>query len=178
MSKKYDKKLIGLEQKTFPRSKQWQLDADFIPALRLLAQSTWSSAPGARQALEFYAQFNNEFYGAKVKKGDARAFHSSDELRKDSYNRSASNRRDIYSLAQASGRLAMDPGGSDDDESSNSLIDESIDPNAIFDASTYTNIPEKKEKPKPLPCKVYTPEEIAELGRKIGLPASKKARFK
>ncbi len=47
--------------------------------------------------LQFITKFNNEFHKNVIKKGDPLALHSSDDLRRDCYQRENSRNRDIMS---------------------------------------------------------------------------------
>lgn len=68
-------------------------DLSKILLLKVLKESCQES----RKTLEYIAKFNNEFHKNVIKKGDARALHHTDELRRDCYARENSRNRDIYS---------------------------------------------------------------------------------
>ena len=52
----------------------------------------------AIEALEYITKFNNEFHKNVIKKGDPKALHSTDELRRDLYSRENAKNRDIMSV--------------------------------------------------------------------------------
>lgn len=89
---KYNKKLMGLEPKTFPKNKQWAIDQDYYHLLCPLDK-------------EWMSKFNNEFYGGKIKKGDPTALHNTDDLRKECYNRNNAANRDTYAIKNGVGCL-------------------------------------------------------------------------
>lgn len=143
------KKLYGLEPATFGPQKKWQVDQDYLNKLQ-------------PPELLFMAKFNDEYYGAKVKKGDTNALHNTDELRRACYNRSDCSRRDLYQSCDSCI-------SAEDDDMTDSL---DIDPAAIYDGANRTNKPKAKPQP-PQPVKKYTPEQLEEFAHQRGLTISK-----
>jgi hypothetical protein len=108
MSRKtYDKKLVGLDVKTYPKNKRWQVDQDYIAILREQAKSDIQYlAHEAQVALEFMSKFNTEYVGGNVKKNDPDSLHNTEKLRKDCYSRNNSSNRDAYAIRECTGRLS------------------------------------------------------------------------
>lgn len=106
------KKLYGLIPQAFPKNKRWAIDQDYSQELSLEDQ-VW------------LAQFNNEYYGGKVKKGDLTALHNTDDLRQDCYRRNNISNRDLFAIKECSGLIETDDTISE--ESIEENITESID---------------------------------------------------
>jgi len=60
--------------------------------LKKIIESNYEDKESIYQ-LEFLTKFNNEYHKAVIKKGDADAFHNTDELRKERY--TANNHRNV-----------------------------------------------------------------------------------
>lgn len=65
---------------------------------RLLKKVVFEGCEESRRHLEYITKFNNEFHKNVIRKGDASALHSTDELRRDCYDRENARNRDVYSL--------------------------------------------------------------------------------
>ena len=89
------KKLYGLITQAFPKNKRWSIDQDYVESL-------------SQSDKEWLAQFNNEYYGGKVKKGDTTALHNTDDLRQDCYRRNNLSNRDLLSIKECSGLIEID----------------------------------------------------------------------
>jgi hypothetical protein len=89
------KKMYGLIPQAFPKNKRWAIDQDYIDGL-------------SPEEKAWLAQFNNEYYGGKVKKGDNTALHNSDSLRKDCYARNNASNRDLYAIKECSNLVQSD----------------------------------------------------------------------
>lgn len=76
-------KPYGLVKAWYPRSKQWAVDQDYIDKL----------SPSDAKWLD---RFNREYHAASISKFDPKALHSTDELRRDCYNRNNKSNRDLY----------------------------------------------------------------------------------
>lgn len=154
--KQYDKKTVGLEEKTFPKNKRWQLDQDYIEDLKNQAESENPYlANQAKEALDFMSKFNDEYYGGKVKAGDETALHNTEELRKDCYNRNNASNRDAYSIRECSGRISSVYEEGIDDEGYDTLSNNPINDEDIQNAQDnqialldYKLSQEKKRKDK------------------------------
>lgn len=86
---------LGAFKKGHRKSAREFIDEDL--AFKLLELAETGDA-AAEAELRWLTQFNNEYYGAKIKKGDSTAFHNTDELRADCNDRSNGARRDIYTF--------------------------------------------------------------------------------
>lgn len=64
-------------------------------SLTLLKKVIEDNCEESRKTLEYITRFNNEFHKNVIKKGDPKALHSTDELRKDCYARENARNRDI-----------------------------------------------------------------------------------
>ncbi len=53
-------------------------------------------SPADFEMLSWLAQFNNEYYKARIKKEDPKVFHKSKEMRRDVYSRTNARRRDVF----------------------------------------------------------------------------------
>lgn len=130
----YNKKLVGLDAKTYAKNKRWQVDQDYISILRQQAKSDIPYvAQEAQVALEFMSKFNTEYVGGNVKKGDRDALHNTDELRKDCYTRNNISNRDAYAIRECSGRInsiSIKAGN----ENSDTMVNMPISERDIFDA--------------------------------------------
>lgn len=64
----------------------------------LLKRIQTENCEEAKIQLEFITKFNNEFHKNVVKKGDPKALHKTDELRRDCYARENARNRDVMSV--------------------------------------------------------------------------------
>jgi hypothetical protein len=72
---------------------------DFIDdefSYQLLSRYLKQGCEESKRALEFITKFNNEYHKNVVKKGDKNALHSTDELRRDCYERENAKNRDAF----------------------------------------------------------------------------------
>lgn len=88
------KEFLGAFKAGHRKSVRPMIDEDF--AWSLLQKIFESNDSDARKALEFITKFNNEFHKNVIKKGDTKALHNTDSLRKSCYARENAKNRDIY----------------------------------------------------------------------------------
>jgi hypothetical protein len=105
--KRKNKLTIGNEKFTYKRNRLWALDhidpnSGYLKDLQAKADA---GCPKAAEALLWLAKFNNEYYNNTGLK-DEDALHSTDELRKDCYNRTNAANRDLYSISDCSGFIS------------------------------------------------------------------------
>jgi hypothetical protein len=85
----------GLFSNWYARNKQWAVDQDYFHKL----------TPEEARWLD---RFNREYHAGDIRKGDPKAIHKSDELRKDCYYRNNKQNRDLLSIKSISGKLVTE----------------------------------------------------------------------
>lgn len=87
------KEYLGAFKKGHRKSAREFIDEEL--AYRLLERAQ-NGCEESRKALEWLTQFNNEFHKAVINKTDPKAFHNTDELRKECNQRSYAQKNDLF----------------------------------------------------------------------------------
>ena len=97
MSKfKVPREFLGAFKRGHRQASREFIDEEF--SVRLLREVE-SGSVEAREALLWLTKFNNEYHKAVIKKGDKKALHNTDELRRDCDRRNYARRNDLYTHA-------------------------------------------------------------------------------
>lgn len=111
--------LVNQRRKDIPKSGMMKIPKEYLGAFKAghrpsarefiddelsfeLLRKVLEGDQEAKRMLEYITRFNNEFHKNVIKKGDKKALHNTDELRKQLYDRENARNRDISSKNQGS----------------------------------------------------------------------------